>query len=1148
MSDNSSATSGSERDPDDDLSSSDQSSNNKTSSSSDQSTSDNIKKQLAMKETGDIFRLRVLVILILILAAAGVSVLVFLISQNSDEEEFETQFEGASEQLIEAFEHIKTDRISALSALAVAAIAHGVDHSRDWPFVALSSFQQRSFSARSNSGMLQVSINAWVNDWDREEWERYVVEEDSAWIQQAQNYQEFVGIDEYIVNYGAEFNVGVDSQPIAAYGATNGENEPVEDNSGPYLPFWEMSPLLRNDDVNIDILKDESHATHARLCLETQSVVLGSPERRPAGSMDDAPNSPTSRFASLLSIAEQEEVEYEGDPMTVVYLPIFDSFESSRKVVALMLGTFNWGRYFKNILPPNVQGIDVVLRNPCYEAFTYRVSSSEVRPLGRGDLHEDEYDKFGVTSLPLETGTVADGTRDGLKFHDYECKYQISVYPSTTFADTYDSSTPAIITFAVAIIFSFAILMFFVYDRLVERRQKLVLHKAVQSTAIVSSLFPKNVRDRLLQTANDKDNNNATSEHQQSTAFKNSRLKSLLGQDGQTEDDNAQPIADLFPNCTVLFADISGFTAWSSTREPAQVFTLLQSVYQAFDKVAARRRVFKVETIGDSYVAVTGLPEPQENHAVIMTKFSKECMTRLSQVTRELEVTLGPDTGDLSMRFGLHSGPVTAGVLRGDRARFQLFGDTVNTAARMESTGMRGRIQVSQSTADCLALAGKSAWLQPREDIVVAKGLGALTTYWADPDAKRVSSEGSDIGGEAKRLDASSTPALSNNGSMLRHERHVGWMVEVLSDYIKKIVRKRAAKGQQNKRTVNPAELKYSTENGKICLDEVVESLPIPEFDGTVVGAEAITLESDVVAELKDYVSAIAGNYRANPFHNFDHACHVTMSVHKLLNRVVTPDISEEDLAQAMADKNHLASRLHDYTHGINSDPLIMMAIVFSALIHDVDHRGVSNMQLGKEEPDMQEHYKKSIAEQNSLDVAWDLLMSDRFDHLRSCMFTSHEELLRFRQTIVNLVLATDIFDKELNDLRKLRWSKAFAEDQETSIDNNLRATIVMEHIIQASDVSHTMQHWHVYLKWNIRLFREMSTAFKEGRMGTDPASFWYEGELKFFDNYVIPLAKKLKECQVFGVSSDEYLNYAMSNRTEWEEKGKVVVQEMGNK
>ena len=159
----------------------------------------------------------------------------------------------------------------------------------------------------------------------------------------------------------------------------------------------------------------------------------------------------------------------------------------------------------------------------------------------------------------------------------------------------------------------------------------------------------------------------------------NHRLKTFLNGNTNAHENNNQPIADLFPHCTVFFADIVGFTAWSSTREPAQVFLLLQAVYQAFDCLAKKRRVFKVETIGDSYVAVTGLPEPQANHAVIMVRFASECLIKMGIITKELEVTLGPDTGDLGMRLGMHSGPVTAGVLRGDRARFQLFGDTVNT-------------------------------------------------------------------------------------------------------------------------------------------------------------------------------------------------------------------------------------------------------------------------------------------------------------------------------------------------------------------------------------------------------------------------------------------------------------------------------------
>jgi class 3 adenylate cyclase len=203
----------------------------------------------------------------------------------------------------------------------------------------------------------------------------------------------------------------------------------------------------------------------------------------------------------------------------------------------------------------------------------------------------------------------------------------------------------------------------------VERRQQIVLNKAAHSTAIVSSLFPKQVRDRLLQ------------ENEGPKGTQSSRLKSFLTGNGDplSRITSASQIADLFPNCTVLFADIAGFTAWASTRGPEDVFILLQSVYHEFDQVARRHRVFKVETIGDCYLAVTGLPDPQPNHAIIMSRFAHKCNMRMTTLTKELDLTLGPDCSDLKMRFGMHSGLVTAGVLRGDCARFQLFGDTVNT-------------------------------------------------------------------------------------------------------------------------------------------------------------------------------------------------------------------------------------------------------------------------------------------------------------------------------------------------------------------------------------------------------------------------------------------------------------------------------------
>jgi hypothetical protein len=157
---------------------------------------------------------------------------------------------------------------------------------------------------------------------------------------------------------------------------------------------------------------------------------------------------------------------------------------------------------------------------------------------------------------------------------------------------------PIIYTVSAVAFFVLTLLAFLIYDWKVERRQKKVMATAVQTSKIVSSLFPSNVRDRLFQ-------GRETGEH--GLPFvglepQKRRLKSFLssGSDKNAEArevDVDRPIADLFPNCTVMFADISGFTAWSSVREPAQVFRLLETLYGAFDEIANKRRVFKVVCI-----------------------------------------------------------------------------------------------------------------------------------------------------------------------------------------------------------------------------------------------------------------------------------------------------------------------------------------------------------------------------------------------------------------------------------------------------------------------------------------------------------------------------------------------------------------------
>ena len=145
--------------------------------------------------------------------------------------------------------------------------------------------------------------------------------------------------------------------------------------------------------------------------------------------------------------------------------------------------------------------------------------------------------------------------------------------------------------------------------------------------------------------------------------------------------------------------------------------------------------------------------------------------------------------------------------------------------------------------------------------------------------------------------------------------------------------------------------------------------------------------------------------------------------------------------------------------------------------------------------------------------------MDPAFVDLRACMFATQHELQRFRQLVVNAVVATDIFDPQLKAMRENRWQVAFSSDSDKTSSSSgedvsqavfrNRATIVLEYIVQASDVCHCMQHATIYLKWNKALFTETYVAYKAGRADKDPSEGWYRGELWFYDNYVIPLAKK---------------------------------------
>jgi guanylate cyclase len=176
-------------------------------------------------------------------------------------------------------------------------------------------------------------------------------------------------------------------------------------------------------------------------------------------------------------------------------------------------------------------------------------------------------------------------------------------------------------------------------------------------------------------------------------------------------------IAESYPEATVLFADIEGFTPWAQRTSPDRVVELLDGLFTTFDELTASHGLEKIKTIGDAYMAVAGAPEPHSNQAAATVELARAMIAAVADIRLKAGVLL-------EVRVGIATGPVVAGVIGRQRLLFDLWGDTVNLAARMESHGVPGRIQVSESVRAAL---GDNCGFETRT--VDVKGLGRLQAY-----------------------------------------------------------------------------------------------------------------------------------------------------------------------------------------------------------------------------------------------------------------------------------------------------------------------------------------------------------------------------------------------------------------------------------
>ena len=205
----------------------------------------------------------------------------------------------------------------------------------------------------------------------------------------------------------------------------------------------------------------------------------------------------------------------------------------------MLVSTHSWQVYFEDVLPDaeNAQGLIAVLENNCGQQFTYTINGASASYLGPGDLHDPIYDDHVVS-----TGFGAFLGKNVNKSGESECDYNVRVYPSRALEESFMTSTPLVFTVVVVCTFFVTSLIFLLYDFVVERRQTVVLKKAVQSTEVVNTLFPETVRDRLFEERDKKP---------MSDTF-------AADKSPMSEESTSTMVADLYQDCTVLFADLAG--------------------------------------------------------------------------------------------------------------------------------------------------------------------------------------------------------------------------------------------------------------------------------------------------------------------------------------------------------------------------------------------------------------------------------------------------------------------------------------------------------------------------------------------------------------------------------------------------------------
>eukprot|EP00804_Cyclotella_cryptica_P029732 CCRYP_015206-RA/>CCRYP_015206-RA protein AED:0.12 eAED:0.12 QI:301/0.92/0.93/1/0.85/0.8/15/353/1031 len=643
-----------------------------------------------------------------------------------------------------------------------------------------------------------------------------------------------------------------------------------------------------------------------------------------------------------------------------------------------------------------------------------------------------------------------------------------------------------------------------------------------------------------------------------------------------------QTVLEKFNLVTVFFSDIVGFTSMAGKMRPLQVMKMLNDLYTEFDKLVVKHGVYKVETIGDSFMVVSGAPDrvPAPLAAERVALFAIDAVNFVKSFRTK-------DGDQIFIRAGIASGKTVAGVVGNAMPRYCFFGvegdayfhffptvlqnvcpilliSKVNLASRMESTSVKMKIQVAELTYRLLQDSPNMLFdLERRKEGecfgIEVKGKGHQTTYWVKKAYKRVTLNKPIDAGTVDNCDIeeprpnSLLPLNQVNQVDIPQERHDEnscVTVKVTDELLfnpREIYRALTAEDWAVIGRSESPSLK-ATEEHEVMIARFVAILHHHLQLVLEERKPGSGISCSVQLQLAKYVNAIADTYDDPKFHQLSHAMHVTTSMNKLL---------------------YFSTR-----NGEVSSALENFSLVFAAFLHDAGHTGMTNKMLEDNQHPLSKKYAKDvpIAERFAIEIACDVLMCPEYEALRTAIMPDDKSKLKFAKALFQSILVTDIaspsrvklcvqrYDTSHNrgvstpdlcplaphlpDIIALVFNgrkdiKESYPDEFCITPSGLQECVRREHLMLISDVAHLLQCWENFVKWNFRLYKEIHENFTKG-LCPDPSVGWYEGQIGFLEKYAIPLAIR---SQIFFTKefSQSLVDLGHANLICWKDHGIVA-------